>query len=692
MKRLLPGLLALSFPAFGEEVPLYLADEIVVTATRFSEAYQGKPVNITVISQQEISQSTAKTLPDLLAEQTGIATRDLFGSNAANTTVDMRGFGASAGQNTLILLDGRRIADIDLSGVQWSAVPLSAVERIEIMRGSGAVLYGQGASAGVINIITKAPEKQGNFATVGVRTGSYGTHDVQFNANHFGQQAGINVAANNYVSDGYRANNRNEQSNAQADMRWLTEAGALVFKIGADRQDIRLPAGRRVQASTGLNQLESDRTGTRTPLDYASRDGNRASLEWQHKTGIGEFNIDFGYRDKNQKSYFDQGGYPIYNDANLKVLSFNPRLKIAQPLMGLENSLVVGLDWYQWDYRKNISNLPGNISQPYNSVSADQYNTGLYLHDTLRLSAKTMLTAGVRQEWLRISAQDKYDPSAPTNPWFMGSEAPAGSQKEKEHAYEIGLRHQVFPATAAIAKYGRSFRFANVDEIYESSASWTNQFQFLRPQTAETAEIGLEQGFAQGSLRATLYQMDVKDEIHLDPFSAGVGNSNLPPSRRQGLELDAKWQASRKVALGAGYTYTRAKFLDGSFPGNAYIGTNIDIAGNTVPLVPRHKLNLKGSWEITAQTRLSGVVSYVSSQYMDNDEANSLGEKIPAYTVANLKLTHQNGPWNLSAAVNNLFNQKYFTYAARSNFTPDLYEAYPLPERNTMVALEYTFK
>ena len=137
------------------------ADEVVVTATRFKESYIDKPVNVTVITAEDIRQSAAKTVPDLLSEQAGIAIHDFFGNNAATTTVDLRGFGITGAQNTLILVDGRRVTDIDLSGVQWSAVPLAAIERIEIVRGSGAVLYGDGATAGVINIITKSPTDAG---------------------------------------------------------------------------------------------------------------------------------------------------------------------------------------------------------------------------------------------------------------------------------------------------------------------------------------------------------------------------------------------------------------------------------------------------------------------------------------------------------------------------------------------------
>src|SRR4029079_12653094 len=110
-------------------------DAVIVSATRFSQDVRELPASVTVITRQDIDRTAARTLPELLNEQTGFTMKDLFGNHAANTFVDLRGFGATGPQNTLILLDGRRLNDFDLSGVQWSAVPLSSVERIEILRG-----------------------------------------------------------------------------------------------------------------------------------------------------------------------------------------------------------------------------------------------------------------------------------------------------------------------------------------------------------------------------------------------------------------------------------------------------------------------------------------------------------------------------------------------------------------------------
>jgi len=89
---------------------------------------------------------------------------------------------------------------------------------------------------------------------------------------------------------------------------------------------------------------------------------------------------------------------------------------------------------------------------------------------------------------------------------------------------------------------------------------------------------------------------------------------------------------------------------------------------------------------------VNGLVTYVSDQYMDNDEGNTFYTKIPAYTTADLKLVYESGGWLLSAAVNNLFDERYYNYAVRSPFVVDRYNAYPLPERTFTVTAQYTFR
>ena len=160
-----------SLAAAGGE-PLKVG-EVVVTATRYGEKLVSVPANVTVISEEKIKNSTAQNIPDLLRTEAGVHVNDIAG-NSRNITVDLRGYGETSALNTLVLVDGRRVNQADLSGADWIQIPLDRVERIEIIRGGrGGVLYGDNASGGVINIITKEGDK--SKAGAGAAYGSYET-------------------------------------------------------------------------------------------------------------------------------------------------------------------------------------------------------------------------------------------------------------------------------------------------------------------------------------------------------------------------------------------------------------------------------------------------------------------------------------------------------------------------------------
>jgi len=668
--------------AHAETLPEYVGETIVVTPTRFAQALSGQTANTTVISRQEIANSPQTTLPGILAEQAGIGMRDLFGNNAAASTVDMRGFGAAAGQNTLILLDGRRLNDIDLSTVDWSALPLSAIERIEIVRGGSSVLHGAGAVAGVINIITRSPLGLPNQASGKVQLGSFNTQDYQLSGNYSGETGGIRLTADHFHSDGWRDNNENTQSSFSGDARFKHDLGELVFKFGGATQDLRLPGPRLVDPGIGVNQLVTDPQGTNTPLDWAKRAGYQAGLSNRLEFGRNEVMLDLDYRNKQQQSYFDFGGFPDYRNADLDMWSFSPRVRLPFETGDIAHSLILGVDFQWWDYRLLTSDAQANIGTPINHVSANQNSTGLYARDEMQLSSATRLTLGGRYEWFSIRAQDQFDSTAPGA--FFGSGALPGSQDEAQYAWELGINHRLNAQHALFARLARSFRFATVDEVYEFSPTFAHEFQFLKPQTSQDAQVGWEWGSGANRLRAAAYYMKVEDEIHLDVYSFGIGNTNLPPLERYGLELEAHGRVS-SVDLSAAYTLAYAKFTSGSLNG-------IALDGKDVPLVPQNKLSLGAVWHIDEQTRLTADVIGVGSQLMENDETNSFDQTIPAYTLVDLKLMRQIGSWQLSAAINNLFDQAYYTYAVHSSFNADRFNAYPLPGRNGWVSVEYTFK
>jgi iron complex outermembrane receptor protein len=183
--------------------------EVVVTATRYEDSVTDVPANVSIITREDIENSNAQNIPELLRNQVGVQVNDITGSGRFYT-VDLRGFGETAPLNTLVLVDGRRINQADLSGVDWMLIPLEDVSRIEIIRGGqGSVLYGDNAAGGVINIITK--EGSGGLkAGANLAAGSYGTFKAGSYASGSLKDFSLNLSGNYLTSDGYRDNSKTE--------------------------------------------------------------------------------------------------------------------------------------------------------------------------------------------------------------------------------------------------------------------------------------------------------------------------------------------------------------------------------------------------------------------------------------------------------------------------------------------------
>jgi iron complex outermembrane recepter protein len=659
-------------PAFAQE------DMVLVQATRFPEEVRRLPASTTVLTSEDIVRSTARTLPELLSGEVGIGMRDLFGNNAATAAIDLRGFGATGSQNTLVLLDGRRLSDLDLSAVQWSAVPLSSIERVEIVRGSGAVLYGDAASSGIINIVTRSPLKRGPGAELFARTGSFSTHEGQVYGSAGGERIGINGSVYGYASDGYRSNNRNEQQNATLNLRAALGDGALDLRFATDRQDLRLPGVRRIQPSVGLDEFSSDPRGTLTPNDFSSRDGMRAGAELSQRFGETELLLGLDYRQKDARIFNEP--FFRYQADELSLRSFSPRLRTPLHIAGMRHRVTLGFDWREWRYDSRRADQPDNADRPANRLDVSQRTEGVYVQDSIDVGPDTIATLGYRRERAKYSAADQVDLTSPACLFFC-TEAEPVRQVQKQRAWEVGVRQRLAPTVSVFARANRSFRFVNVDEIYEFSLDTFSQtFDLLRPQRARTHELGSEWRRGGHALRATLFETHVSDEIHLNPLT--FDNVNLPPSRRRGLELDGRWQALASLRLSAAYAYTEARFLESVLP-----GTSASIADKEVPLVPRHRLLLGALWDIAGRTQLSATLSAASEQRMENDQTNAFPRRIPAYATVDAKLAQGFGWGRLALSVHNLFDRSYYAYAVNST-TTDLANVYPLPGRSFYLTAE----
>jgi len=637
---------------FAADKPVTYGPPVIVTATRFEDRPDQYPIGVAVITEEEIRTSTAATVPELLKLQAGIRVRDLSGSPGLQ--VDMRGFGIFGDQNTLVLLDGVRVSENEQTPVNWGAIPLSAIERIEILRGSGAVLYGGGATGGTINIITKRAARGEKSVTLGGGAGTYGTGDLRAGFNVGGDNLALRVNASGLDTDNYRVNNRLRQRNLQADLRATGNNGAVTLKFGVDEQDLQLPG------SISEAQIAANRRQAATPFDFSSRSGRYVNLGAELKLGEAELAANLAYRDKDASASFFVGT-PFRNnvDTDMKTWSFAPRLKLRWGVGSVRNTFIAGLDWDDWDFDSQAG--PAVVGRPH----AVQRNRALYMQNTTALTPAATVSLGVRAHEVKYAVNDAANPGA------------ADSRRRDLHAYEVAARYRASEQLSFYGKFGYSFRVPNVNDIYNLFAAAVT---ILEPQRSRDREAGIELSSGGARYRFALYQMDLDDEIFFDPVT--FNNRNLPPTRRYGAEVEGQWSLG-PARLFANYTYAISEFRSGSFGG-------VSLAGKRVPLVPRHAANFGVAWDLAARTTLSAVAAYVGEQVFDADETDTFGRKMPSYTVVDLKLVHRTGGWQLAAAIRNLTNERYFSYGVFTGFPT--FSALPAPERSVFVSAQYSFQ
>ncbi len=647
----------------------YAEDAVVVTARRFPERALDAPVGVRIITREDIEASMAGSLPELLSKFGGLYMRNNSGS--PDQQLDLRGFGITGDQNTLVLVDGVRINENDLSSTRLSSIPLQAIERIEILPGGGAVPYGAGASGGTVHIITRGPQAGERSASVYAGAGSYGLLDTRASGNLAGERLGLALNASHLESDGYRRNNELRQENILGDLRLGESGEQLGLKFAADRQRLRLPGSRDEL------QYASDPRGTTTPNDYSFRDGENATLYVRHNIGPFELAADLSYR--HQVSAIFTEAIPLYGQTNLDTQAFSPRARVQLKPFGVSSELVLGGDVVHGNFKRRFAASPADLTNPQATNVASQNSDGAFIQYNARFGQGTKLSLGWRAQRVTDKLNTVSIFGAPTDQ----------AQSRSPKAYELALRHDFNDAFAVLAKLGTSFRVATVDDN-----GLTSTGNLLEPQTARNRELGAEYRRSGLRLRANFYHMDLDHEIYFSPlalgppptFFPGGANVNLSPTRRTGGEFSGTWRALRDLELSALLNLQTATFRTGVFGG-------VDVTGRDVPLVPKSLAVLRASWQATPRLQLHGSVRHVGTQRYDNDQANLFPRVMPAYNLTDLGLAYQRSNWRFAARVNNLTDRKYISYGIIPAFncaTPTC--VYPEAGRTLFASAQYDFK
>jgi iron complex outermembrane recepter protein len=648
-----------------------------------------------VITAQDIERSPVQSLPDILGQQVGVQVNHLFGGpTGVGDTVDLRGFGAFAQSNVLILVNGRRFQDFDLQGFDFSQIPLNSIERIEITRGmSGTVLYGDGAIGGVINIITKTASQAPFSGRVEGAVGSYGFGEGRVSASGASGPWSTAVFGNIVTSSGYRQNSELRQQNGVGNLSYRTLDWSAYLNITADGQRQNLPGALQNLPLVYPITLDTPRASV-TPLDWAHKQDFSVTTGVTHTFGPGlDLIVDGGVRRKNQQSqfynYFNSPTFSFdpstavpanYVNTVMTTSSVTPRLDAQHQLFGVPNHLLTGIDVYNTQYDSDRPQAPG--LPDIHRYSIQQTTAAIYAMNTTSVTPALDVSLGGRLQKNLVKGDDAYNAAVDPNAGFYATnpQAPPVDMREWQYAAHIGYDYRISPAFALFGRVARAFRLPNADERVGAG----NPFGFVAPanldlktQTSFDAENGVRVTWGRFNFQSTAYIMELNNEIHFIP--ALFVDVNLDPTQRLGWENSATYQVTDDVRLRGGFAYTRATFREGPF------------AGNQIPLVSPWAGYAGATWNIWKNMLVLDVTArLLGERRMDNDQAN-VQPLIPAVATIDAKIGGQYDRFFWSFAVQNLLNANYYDYAIASASTQGFFAAYPQPGRTFAVRAGATF-
>ena len=665
MMLVLLGLLV-GGPAFAAEVeePAAVMGEVVVTATRQLEEVSKVPANVTVVTAEEIDRSAAQTVPELLRSVPGVLVNDIAG-NGRNYTVDLRGFGETGALNTLVLVDGRRINQADLSGVDWSLIPKARVERIEIVRGSrGGVLYGENATGGVINIITKKGS-QVPTASGSLLAGSYETY--QGDAFVGGAMNDLSIAVNGHYqeTDGYRDNSDTETKDLGMNLEYdVSENLVLKLSGGYHDDESSLPGAlKKSELDSGISRRD-----TVHPEDYADTE------DWYLQGGFQYFFNDDSYfeanaasrsRDWDSFSFFDGGTYDSSTD--IDTLSFSPQLVLNEKLFGYATNILLGFDYEKTEEDvKNALDYPAfpiYSSTDFFDFSRDNY--GYFGHLEVSLTDKIMISGGMRKNRAEFNFKHKN----------------AGTSVSKtidEDLYTFGVTYRLLNNASIYASYSRSSRFPVLDEFFSFTDNSVNID--LDAQTSDDFEVGarfqLESGLSFG---VNLFRIETENELFYNPSGGAYGyggNENFDGDTiRQGIELSASKEIY-DILLTGSYTFYDTEIDGGQYDSKEFPG------------VPEHQatLGVQKTFDNRVQLGLNG--TYVGKRRFISDFDNNQ-DKLDDYFYLTSKLSYLLDQGSVYIAVNNLLDEEYSEYGVLSMSGERAF--YPSPEINFVAGIDFRF-
>lgn len=641
-------------------------EEVVVTATRIGEKKYKLASNVSIITAEDIEASNATSVADILEQTLGV---NVFDNNTTRTAqVDIRGFGDTAARNILVMINNRRVNSIDMSAPDLSQIPVEAVERIEIIRGAGSVLYGDNAVGGVVNIITR--KGKGPMAVrAGVSGGSYDSHKTDMEVSGYKKNVSYYFYSKYNDERGYRDNSDLLAKDYNTRLGYdLSDKISMDLNAGWHQSTQELPGGL-------LNEelATKGRTASVTHNDFVNTTERYVKLgmdidPWPEDVYFGEFAVDFHYRNRDTYDEFNQFG-PFHTKRSIDTSGVTGKYIFDRTIFNQEVNFITGVDIY--DHENDILGSRDNADD----ITISKTELGIFGFAEFEAIDDVFVNGGARLQKAKYTFNQRNAVS------FV-------ERKPEEWVYMGGAKYEYGPGSNVHFNYQQTFRFLTTDEWYSTGfpAFGVNPSLNvnLDQQTGQQYEMGIKHNFNDKVLiNVTPYYMINDNEIFFD--AATFANSNYDKTRRIGVEVgetidilkffDIAW--FDRMDFFSNYTWQQPRFVKGAND------------GKDIPWTPRHQVSSGLITRVLEHYNWSITGHWVGSRFAINDLQNATTPSKPYFTL-DTKLAFEHKNIEIYGGINNITNTFYDSFVAKSS-TSNNKAHYPAAGRNYVMGVNFKF-
>lgn len=647
LRLLVTLVVACAFPAQAQEV--IELEKTVVTATRTEKAVKDAPASVTIITREEIEATSARYVDDLLRDIVGVDVKRPRGISSSCTHIRLRGFSHPRG--TLILRDGMPINRIACGGGKHNEIPVELIERIEVVRGINSSLYGTSAMGGVINIITKKPEKE----LKGTAEGSYGTFDTWNTGVTLSGTAkgkfGYQLYYNHLETDGY---NPWSDSFIATKPAWVQpKFRDAIVDQDRDADNIFARLSYEIDPSSTLAFAYSywdDNISNGRKYNYNEFERSRTNLSYEKK---GKLNISANlyYLDEDFEFTYDRKPKAGKAYDTIEMISKIPvddigaMISISLPIKKRH------LFTFGTDHRlgKMENNCDWQISARKTRTEGKQYRGAFFVQDEIDLG-RLLATLGARVDWYKIYDGSFYDSA--------GTSEKYSDKSGEEFNPKLGLVYHLTDSTTLRGSVGRA---SNIPYLYSLYGTWEcppGKFNEGNPDLGLEYTIGYEAGIEQRfgdqvMLRMTGFYNDINDWMAriYNKTQKGVKYyrwQNIDEAETSGIELEAEYRPVASLKLYANYNYLHTeirKYKD-----------RPEYEGNRLDGQPRYRFNSGFTYTNPDMFTINVRQRYVGDRYddMENDQ------KLDDYTTFDVKISRDITKFVVaSLEVENIFDETW---------------------------------